>query len=146
MPVRTKGCKVLMGVDHALGYHCHALTHRHIVPWWRHQMETFSVLLAICAGNSSVTGEFPSQRSMTRSFDVPFDLRLNKQLSKNWWGWWFATPSGLLWRHSNVFVWCWRNILTFAHIARDDRGSVHKGLVRKKSAEISSLSLLHAVT
>ena len=29
---------------------------------WRHQMETFSALLAICAGNSQVTGEFPSQR------------------------------------------------------------------------------------
>ena len=48
--------------------------------WWRHQMETFSVLLAICAGNSPVTGEFPSQRPVTRSFDVFFDLRLNKRL------------------------------------------------------------------
>ena len=37
-------------------------------------METFSALLALCAGNSSVTGEFPSQRPMTRSFDVFFDL------------------------------------------------------------------------
>ena len=37
---------------------------------WCHQMETFSVLLALCAGNSSVTSEFPSQRPMTRSFDV----------------------------------------------------------------------------
>ena len=27
---------------------------------WRHQMETFSVLLAICAGNSPVPGEFMS--------------------------------------------------------------------------------------
>ena len=45
--------------------------------WWRHQMETFSALLAICAGNSSVTGEFPAQRPVTRSFDVFFDLRLN---------------------------------------------------------------------
>ena len=36
--------------------------------WWCHQMETFSVLLALCAGNSPVTGEFPSQRPMTRSF------------------------------------------------------------------------------
>ena len=26
--------------------------------WWRHQMETFSALLAICAGNSPVTSEF----------------------------------------------------------------------------------------
>ena len=37
---------------------------------WRHQMEIFSALLAICAGNSPVTGEFPSQRPKTRSFDV----------------------------------------------------------------------------
>ena len=60
---------------------------------WRHQMETFSALLALCAGNSPVTGEFPSQRPVTRSFDVFFDLRLNKRLSKQWWGWWFETPS-----------------------------------------------------
>ena len=57
--------------------------------WWRHQMETFSALLALCAGNSSVSGEFPSQRPVTRSFDVFFDLRLNKRLSKQSWGWWF---------------------------------------------------------
>ena len=38
--------------------------------WWRHQMETFSALLALCAGNSPVTGEFPSQRPVTRSFDI----------------------------------------------------------------------------
>ena len=53
------------------------------VPWWRHQMETFSALLAICAGNSPVPGEFPTQRPVTRSFDVFFGLRLNKRLSKN---------------------------------------------------------------
>ena len=40
-------------------------------------METFSTLLAICAGNSPVTGEFSTQRPVTRSFDVFFDLRLN---------------------------------------------------------------------
>ena len=38
--------------------------------WWRHQMETFSALLAICAGNSPVTGEFPSQRPVTRMFSL----------------------------------------------------------------------------
>ena len=43
-------------------------------PWWRHQMETFSALLAICAGNSPVSGEFPAQRPVTRSFNVFFDL------------------------------------------------------------------------
>ena len=56
-------------------------------------METFSGLLAICAGNSPVTGEFPKQRPVTRSFDVFFDMRLNKQLNKQSWGWWFETPS-----------------------------------------------------
>ena len=69
--------------------------------WWRHQMETFSALLAICAGNSPVPGEFPTQRPVTWSFDVYFDLRPNKQLSKQWRGWWFETPSWSLWRHRN---------------------------------------------
>ena len=41
-----------------------------------------SALLDLCAGNSAVAGEFPSQRPVTRSFDVFFDLGLNKQLSK----------------------------------------------------------------
>ena len=49
-------------------------------PWWRHQMETFSALLAICAGNSPVPGEFLTQRPVTQSFDVFFDLRPNKRL------------------------------------------------------------------
>ena len=51
-------------------------------------MEAFSALLAFCAGNSPVTGEFPAQRPVTRSFDVFFDLRLNQRLSKQSWGWW----------------------------------------------------------
>ena len=64
-------------------------------------METFSALLAICAGNSPVIGEFPAQRPVTQSFDVSFDLRLNTRLSKQWWGWWFETPSCPLWRYCN---------------------------------------------
>ena len=70
--------------------------------WWCHQMETFSALLALCAGNSPVTGEFPTQRPVMRSLDVFFDLRLNKRLSKQWWGWRFETPSHPSWRYSNV--------------------------------------------
>ena len=69
--------------------------------WWRHQMETFSALLAICAGNSPVPGEFPTQRPVTRGFNVFFDLRLNKGLSKQSWGWWLETLSCSLWRQSN---------------------------------------------
>ena len=75
-------------------------------------METFSALLAICAGNSPVPGEFPAQRPVTRSFDVFFDLRLNKRLSKQPWGWWFETPAWSLWRHRNV--WKGLNILRSA--------------------------------
>ena len=73
-------------------------------PWWRHQMETFSALLALCAGKSPLTGEFPAQRPVSRCFDVFFDLRLNKPLSKHSWGWWFETSSRSFWRHCNTVV------------------------------------------
>ena len=72
------------------------------LPWWRHQMETHSALLALCAGNSPVTGEFPSQRPVTRSFVVFFDLHLNKRLSKQSRRLWFETPSSSLWLHCNA--------------------------------------------
>ena len=74
-------------------------------PYWmgnciqRDQMETFSALLALCAGKSPVTDEFPSQRPVTRSFDVFFDFRLNKRLSKPSRLRWFEMPSCSLWRH-----------------------------------------------
>ena len=69
-------------------------------------METFSALLALCAGNSPVPGEFLAQRPVTRSFDVYFDLRLNKRLCKQSWGWWFETLLCPLWRHSNAYMLC----------------------------------------
>ena len=64
-------------------------------------MATFSSLLAICVGNSPLYGEFSAQRPVTRSFDIFFDLRLNKRLSKQSWGWWFEKPSRPLRRHCN---------------------------------------------
>ena len=74
-------------------------------------METFSALLAICAGKSPVTGEFPAQRPVTWSFDVFFDLCQNKHLSKQWRGWWFETPSSPSWCLCNVMIGnhlrCW---------------------------------------
>ena len=51
--------------------------------WWRHQMETFS-----------------THKGQWRG--VFFDLRPNKRLSKQWWGWWFETLSSPLWRHCNA--------------------------------------------
>ena len=65
--------------------------------WWCHQIETFSALLDLCTGNSPVTGEFPAQRAVMRSFDVSFDLRLNKRLSKQSRGWWFDRLLCSLW-------------------------------------------------
>ena len=92
--------------------------------WWRHQMETFSALLAICVGNSPVPGEFPAQWPVTQSFDIFFDLRLNKRLSKQSWGWWFAALSVPLWPHSNglhihqglLVITVWGERLTWGHI------------------------------
>ena len=65
-------------------------------------METFSRLLAFCAGNTPFNDEFPSQRPVTRSFDVFYHGCLNKRLSKQSWGWWSEMPSRSLWRHCNV--------------------------------------------
>ena len=95
-------------------------------PWWRHhQMETFSASQALCAGNSPVIGEFPSQRPVTRGFDVFLDLRLNKWLSRHSRRRWFETPSRSPWRRCNVSVnitlghpWCASTGLRHQHICR----------------------------
>ena len=60
----------------------------------------FRVTGHLC-GNSLVTGEFPAQRPVTRSVDIFYDLRPNKRLSKQSWGWWFETLSRPLWCHCN---------------------------------------------
>ena len=60
----------------------------------------FRVTGHLC-GEFTGPGEFPTQGPVTRSFDVFFDLHLNKRLSKQWWGWWFETLSRPLWRHRN---------------------------------------------
>ena len=77
-----------------------AQVREHARSWWRHQMENFSALLALCEGNPPVTGGFPSQRPVTRSFDVFFDQRLNKQSRR----WWFGAPSRSLCRRCNAHI------------------------------------------
>ena len=70
------------------------------IPWWHHQMETLSALLALCAGNSPVTGEFPHKGSDEERWcflwSAP-EQRLSKQSRRRW----FETPSRSLWRHCN---------------------------------------------
>ena len=72
----------------------------------------FRVTGPLC-GEFTGPGEFPTQRPVTRSFDVYFDLRLNKRLCKQSWGWWFETLLCPLWRHSNGITknvkHIWRN-------------------------------------
>ena len=77
----TKSCPPRQGTKYGRSPECKCgLKHVHICqtlgarqPCWRHQMETFSSLLALCAKNSSVTDEFPWQRPVTRNVDVFFD-------------------------------------------------------------------------
>ena len=64
-----------------------------------------STLLALCAGNSPVTGEFPTQRPLTRSFDVFYDLRLN--------GWINNCEAGDLRRHRTHYDVTVMNSLCF---------------------------------
>ena len=77
----------------------------YLISWWHHQMETSSGLLALCAGNSLVTDEFPAQSPVTQSYEVFFDLCLNKWLSKQSWGWWFEMLSHTLWHRRNVSMY-----------------------------------------
>ena len=100
---RTSPCPIYMNDVRWGGVrHMETQEHEESHAWWRHQVETFSALLALCTGNSPVTGEFPAQRPVMRSFDVFFDLRLNTQLSKQPRSWGFDTPTRLLWHHCNA--------------------------------------------
>ena len=88
------------------------VTYATVIPSWYFGTCCFQALMTSSNGNIfRVTGlscgeftgpgDFPTQRPVTRSFDVFFDLHLNKQLSKQPWGWWFETPSWSLWRQCN---------------------------------------------
>ena len=61
----------------------------------------FHVTGPLC-GEFTGPGEFPAQRPVTQSFDVFFDLHVNKWLSKQPQGWWLETPLWSLWRHRNA--------------------------------------------
>ena len=77
--------------------------------WWHHQMETISKLLALYEGKPPVTGGFRSQRSVTQSFDVFFDLRLNKWLKEQSRCQWCETPSHSIWCHCNEITAYWHH-------------------------------------
>ena len=68
-----------------------------------------------CFINLTVSGAFSAQRPVTRSFDVLFDMRLDKELSKQSRGWWFEMISRPLWRHCNVKIYVALYNLTSCH-------------------------------
>ena len=85
-------------------------------PWLRHQMETFSALLAICAGNSPVIGEFPAQRPVTRNSMF--------SLICTWINVWANNRNaGVLRRHCAHYdltvMMCWRKPINADHTDRD---------------------------
>ena len=94
---------------------CLCILNKNILSWvelswimYQHLMTSsngniFRVTGPLC-GEFTGPGEFPTQRPVMRSYDVFFDLRLNKPLSKQPWGWWFETSSWSLWRQCNDFT------------------------------------------
>ena len=93
--------------SYAIGHTC-MNTNQHIM-MTSSNGNIFGVTGPLC-GEFTGSGEFPTQRPVTRSFDVFFDLRLNKRLSKQPWGWWFETPSRSLLRQCNISDSHWRTL------------------------------------
>ena len=73
-----------------------------VVPWWRHQMETFSALLAFVRGIHQSPVNSPHNGQWRGALIFSLIRALNERLSKQSWGWWFETPSRSLWRHFNA--------------------------------------------
>ena len=93
-------------VDRHLPLHIHKLYVYACCSWWRHQMETFSALLALCVGNSPATVNSPynGQWRGALMFSLIFAYKgLSKQTRRRW----FETPLGSSWRHCNVIPLQW---------------------------------------
>ena len=74
------------------------------VIWWRHQMETFSELMALCAGIHRSAVNSPHKGQWCGVLVFSFIYALSKRLRKRSWDWWFETPSRPLWRHCNDLI------------------------------------------
>ena len=124
------------------------------IAWWRHQMEPFSALLALCAGNSPVPVNSPHKGQWCGALMFLLDLCLNKRLSKQPWGRWFETQPWSLWRHCNgtcVLLWSDTDlanivegyftvtgtIITFCNITKYDIIQKHKIMCKLHGADCS---------
>ena len=111
---------------------CEVKLHRRILHMNRAFMMTssngniFRVAGSLC-GISPVTGEFRSQRPMTQSFDVFFDLRLKNDWTQNWDA---GDLRHSLWRHCNVVAFrCSLIPANFTHIL-PGRCNVTEAIIR----------------
>ena len=101
----------------------------------------FRVTDPLC-GEFTGPGEFPTERPVTRSFDVFFDLRPNKRLSKQWRGWWFETLSRPFWRHRNGLtpyrsILPWKDtVLWYAH-----EGALTRHFIKHKKPSETETSI-----
>ena len=118
-----QGYRILMSVVHCLyiiSYQTIYMLYVRIIQGWftdipatvwflqcqvsNHDVINFFPITGPLWGEPQVTGEFPSQKPVTRNFDVCFDLHLNTRVSKQSRNWWFETPSHSFWRHC-IRVW-----------------------------------------
>ena len=108
------------------------------ITWRHHQMETRFALLALCAGNSSVTGEFPSQRPVTRSFDASLICALIS-------GWVNNREAGDLGRHHvnyDVIVMLYNAFLVIAYCSYNTIFCTVSHLLKHKSKYYMNLKLI----
>ena len=107
--------------------------------WWHHQMETFSALLALCAGNLPVAGAVNSPHKASDAELWCFLWSAAEQsFSTHWRRRWFETPSRSLWCHWNGSTTLQRstyNSYIFFYFSSTRSGP--KGLSRRHSACIS---------
>ena len=79
-------------------FRCFCIQFSSVIAIMTSSIEIFTALLAICVGNSPITGEFPSQRPVTRNLDVLIYAWTN--------GWINNRDAGdlrrVLWRHCNA--------------------------------------------
>ena len=97
-------CLHMAGRALLAGYHRHAcwtnsfrLGHDEVIKW-KHFPRYWPFVWGIHRSPVNSPHKWP----VTQTFDVFFDLRLNRRLSKQWWSWWFEMLLHPLWRHCNV--------------------------------------------
>ena len=75
------------------------MSHHDDVIKWKHFFRVTGLLCREFTGHRWIPPH--AQRPVTRGLDAFFDIRINKRLSKQSWGWWSEKPSRSLWRQCN---------------------------------------------